>query len=47
MQVFEHSVDFVRVDTVKDHLKSKKHNARKESKINRKAALLQADSDTC
>ena len=28
----EHSVDFVRVDTLKDHLKSKKHAARKEIK---------------
>ena len=35
MQVFEHSVDFVRVDTVKDHLKSKKHSVRKEAKIKR------------
>ena len=26
----EHSVDFTRVDTVKDHLKSKKHAAKKE-----------------
>ena len=28
----EHSVDFTRVDTVKDHLKSKKHAAKKEAR---------------
>ena len=28
----EHSLDFVRIDTVKDHIKSKKHGAKKESK---------------
>ena len=28
----EHSVDFTRVDTVKDHLKSKKHCSRREEK---------------
>ena len=28
----EHSVDFTLVDTVKDHLKSKKHAAKKEAK---------------
>ena len=28
----EHSVDFSRVDTIKDHLRSKKHGARKTSK---------------
>ena len=28
----EHSVDFVRVDTIKDHLKSIKHVSNKESK---------------
>ena len=29
----EHSIDFVRVDTIKDHLKSKKHCQRKASKL--------------
>ena len=29
----EHSVDFVRVDTIKDHLKSKKHRVRKRLKL--------------
>ena len=28
----QHSVDFVRIDTIKDHLKSKKHCTRKEAK---------------
>ena len=28
----EHSIDFTRVDTVKDHLKSKKHAAKKEAR---------------
>ena len=28
----EHSIDYVRVDTIKDHCKSKKHLARKEAR---------------
>ena len=28
----KHSIDYVRVDTIKDHLKNKKHLARKEAR---------------
>ena len=28
----DHSIDLTRIDTVKDHLKSKKHSARKQAK---------------
>ena len=36
----EHSVDFVRVDTLKDHLKSKEHAARKEIKKQKQSKSL-------
>ena len=29
----EHSIDYVRIDAIKDHLKSKKHASRKEAKL--------------
>ena len=29
----EHCIDFVRVNTIKDHLKSQKHVSRKQSKL--------------
>ena len=32
LQICDHSVDYVRVDTIKDHLKSKKHRQRKDLK---------------
>ena len=38
----DHSVDFMRLDTVKDHLKSKKHTTRKEA---RKANPKSSGSD--
>ena len=28
----DHSVDYVRIDTIKDHMKSKKHTQRKDQK---------------
>ena len=34
----EHSIDFTRVDTVKDHVKSKKHSAKKEAKKTKSSA---------
>ena len=37
-----HSVDFTRLDTVKDHLKNKKHTTRKEA---RKANPMSSGSD--
>ena len=37
----EHSVDFVRVDTIKDHLKSKKHRLRKGSKLGKAESSTQ------
>ena len=29
----QHSIDYVRVDTIKDHLKAQKHISRKEAKL--------------
>ena len=37
----EHSVDYVRVDMIKDHLRSKKHISRKESKISKEGGSRQ------
>ena len=34
----EHSIDFTRVDTVKDHLKSKKHSAKREARKTKSSA---------
>ena len=39
----EHSVDFTRVDTVKEHLMSKKHAAKKEAR-NAKSSSYEASS---
>ena len=36
----QHSIDYIRVDTIKDHLKSKKHTSNKETK--RKESPVQA-----
>ena len=41
-----HSVDYTRIDTIKDHVKSKKHLANKEAKRQRDAAGT-ASSSTC
>ena len=30
---YEHSIDYVRIDTIKGHLKSKKNASRKEAKL--------------
>ena len=40
----EHSVDFVRVDTIKDHLKSKKHRVRKAAKASKAEKSLASSS---
>ena len=29
----QHSIDYIRVDTIKDHLKAQKHISRKEAKL--------------
>ena len=42
----EHSVDFTRLDTVKDHLMSKKHGAKKEA-CNAKSSFSEAPSTSC
>ena len=45
-QFCAHSVDYTRIDTIKDHVKSKKHLANKEAKRQRDAAGT-ASSSTC
>ena len=42
----EHSIDFTRVDTVKDHIKSKKHTAAKRQKQSGASASRQATLGT-
>ncbi|XP_072178106.1 uncharacterized protein [Diadema setosum] len=41
-----HSVDFVRLDTVKDHLQSKKHIKNKESSLSAPGSSCQSQSNT-
>ena len=40
----QHSIDYVRVDTIKDHLKAQKHISRKEAKLSEAGASIAASN---